>query len=120
MGSIWRFLLIAAGIACTGIGIVGIILPGVPGTVFLIMAAALFARASPRFESWLLTHRTLGPPVVRWRERGAISPRIKLIAIGSMLASGLVVAVTAPTVAALATAACLLPCAIYVGSRPNE
>ncbi|MGL4508030.1 MAG: YbaN family protein, partial [Aeromonas sobria] len=49
-------------------GIVGIVLPLLPTTPFMLLAAALFARSSPRFHRWLLTHRWFGPPIVDWQQ----------------------------------------------------
>lgn len=77
----------AAGWLCVGLGVFGIIMPGMPGTVFLILAAWLFSRSSPRFENWLLTHPRLGPSVVAWRERGAVPRWAQFVATGSMMAS---------------------------------
>ncbi|MGL4287481.1 MAG: YbaN family protein [Phreatobacter sp.] len=115
-----RYLMMAAGWVCVAIGIVGVILPGIPGTVFLIIAAWLFARSSPRFEHWLLSHPKLGPQVVKWRATGAIAPRIKAVAIGSMALSWGIVWVTAPPIAIAASGLCLAASALYVGTRPNS
>ncbi|WP_439574973.1 YbaN family protein [Phreatobacter sp.] len=115
----WRALLFLAGCLFTAIGVVGIILPGLPGTVFLILAAWCFARSSPRFEWWLIHHPRFGPPVRKWRERGAIEPRIKAIAIGSMALSWAIVWMTAPPVAIAVSGLCLALSALYVGTRPN-
>lgn len=82
-----RWVMFALGWVCVGIGIAGIILPGLPGTVFLILAAWLFSRSSPRFENWLLTHPRLGPSVVAWRESGAVPRWAQFVATGSMAGS---------------------------------
>lgn len=77
----------ASGFALTALGIVGLMLPVMPGTIFLILAAACFARSSPRFENWLLNHPRLGPGIRAWRRTGSIAPRIKALAVGMMATS---------------------------------
>lgn len=82
-----RWVMFAAGWLCVGLGIFGIIMPGMPGTVFLILAAWLFSRSSPRFEAWLLGHPRLGPSVRAWRANGAVPRWAQFVATGSMMAS---------------------------------
>ncbi|MCF5726892.1 YbaN family protein [Aeromonas veronii] len=66
-----RWCLMALGWLAFATGIVGIVLPLLPTTPFMLLAAALFARSSPRFHRWLLTHPWFGPPIVDWqRYRG--------------------------------------------------
>lgn len=118
----WRRpLLLAAGFFFTTLGAIGIALPVMPGTVFLILAAWCFSQSSPRFEMWLLDHPRLGPHVRRWRDTGAISRGTKWIACGSMVFSFALVAVTdAPPIALWVTGAGLLAAGVYVASRPEE
>ena len=73
------------GILAVAIGYVGVIVPGLPSTIFFIAALWAFKRSSPRFESWLLNHPVFGQTLRDWEERKAISPRTKAIAIGTML-----------------------------------
>lgn len=54
------------------LGILGIFLPILPTTPFVILAAACWARASPRFHRWLHQHRFFGPMVKDWEERRAV------------------------------------------------
>ncbi|QFR32329.1 DUF454 family protein [Ancylobacter sp. TS-1] len=82
-----RWVLFALGWVCVALGVVGIVTPVMPGTVFLILAAWLFARSSPRFENWLLTHPRLGPSVVAWRASGVVPRWAQLVATGSMACS---------------------------------
>lgn len=121
-GPNWRLpLYFAAGWLFTALGIVGLVLPLMPGTIFLIAAAWCFSRSSPRFEAWLLGHEKLGPHVRRWRATGAIDRKAKLVACFSMLVSfGLVAMSSAPPVALWATGACLLASGAYVASRPES
>jgi uncharacterized membrane protein YbaN (DUF454 family) len=76
-----RGLFLALGLLFVGIGFAGIVLPVVPTTPFLILAAACFARSSRRLERWLLEHRSFGPTLRDWRARGAIPWRAKLAAL---------------------------------------
>lgn len=69
------------GMLMLGLAIVGALLPVMPTTIFVILAAACFGRASPRWEAYLLNHPRFGPPLVAWREQGAISVRGKSLAV---------------------------------------
>jgi len=117
----WRRpLLLAAGWLFTGLGAAGLVLPLLPGTVFLILAAWCFSQSSPRFEIWLLDHPRFGPHVRRWRDGGTIARRAKYVACGSMLASFALLAWSDAPPAALWTAgAGLIAAGTYVASRPE-
>ena len=109
-----RWLLIAAGVVATVLGIVGAFLPVLPTTPFLLVAAACFARASPKLDRMLTGSATFGPTILEWRRHRSIPWRTKLVAIGLMSAmiavsavlfvrpwwaQALLVAVGAPTAA---------------------
>jgi hypothetical protein len=82
-----RWVLTAAGFVSVSLGIAGIVLPVLPTTPFMLLAAACFARSSPRFHRWLLAHRTFGPIVREWERHRAIPYRTKLWAIALMSAT---------------------------------
>ena len=64
VGNRWlRGLLSTLGWIAVALGAIGVVVPGWPTTVWLLVAAFLFARSSPRFYSWLLSHRVFGPLV---------------------------------------------------------
>lgn len=116
-----RAVFLVLGLFATALGIIGIFVPLMPTTVFLILAVACFARSSERLEQWLLTHPRLGPPIHRWRAHGAISPGAKIFAVAGM-ASGLAMfwyAVRPQWYWLLLAAALLAACAAYVLSRPS-
>lgn len=76
-----RVLLIVAGSICVVLGLIGLVLPIMPTTVFLILAAACFARASTRFYNLLLNSPAFGPAILEWRRHRSIPWRTKLIAL---------------------------------------
>lgn len=82
-----RIFWFGLGSIATGFGIAGIVLPLVPTTPFLLVAAYAFARSSPTLHDWLVTHPRLGPMITDWQSSGAIDRRTKLIAIAVMLAT---------------------------------
>src|SRR5262245_10518393 len=88
MTSGWmRFLLIACGTLCVVLGVVGIFLPLMPTTVFLLMAAACYARSSDRFYQKLVNHRVLGVYIRNSREGRGMKRRDKLITIALLWVS---------------------------------
>ena len=117
-----RWLLLTVGFVCVGLGILGMILPLMPGVLFLIIAAAAFAQSSHRFHGWLINHRLLGPPVRAWYAHRVIPPRGKIAAVLGMAGSLAYVSiyVAADWLLPTITAAVMLPCALYVVSRPSR
>lgn len=108
------------GLVLTGVGILGYFLPVMPGTIFLILAAACFARSSERLESWLLNHPKLGPAVVAWREHGAIPRKAKIVALSAMAISFVLVLLAQPPALAVWAAGLVLAgSALFVATRPN-
>jgi uncharacterized membrane protein YbaN (DUF454 family) len=78
----------AIGWVAVGIGSIGVVVPGLPTTVFFIVAAACFARSSPRFEQWVLDLPHVGRAVRDYRAGLGMSRRAKAFAIGTMLVFG--------------------------------
>lgn len=70
-------MLSAVGSVCVGIGAIGVFVPVLPTTPFLLLAAACFVRASPWLHGWLLSHRRLGPYVSGFVEGGGLTVRAK-------------------------------------------
>ena len=81
-----RLLLIAAGLLALGLGLLGVVLPGLPTTPFVLLAAACFARASPALHRWLLHNRLTGPMLRDWLTHRSLTRRVRWVAIGSMSA----------------------------------
>lgn len=79
-----RYMYLALGLVFVALGVVGTFLPVLPTTPFLILAAACFARSSPRLENWLIDHPQFGPLLYAWRKHGAIPWKAKLIALAGV------------------------------------
>lgn len=80
-----RGLLWVAGSVALVLGLIGVVLPGLPTTPFVLLAAACYAKASPRLHTWLLNHRLTGPMLRDWESDRSLTRRSKAIAVGSML-----------------------------------
>ena len=81
MSRLARPLLLAAGLACVALGAVGIVLPLLPTTPFLLLAVWCFARSSERLHRWLVEHRRLGVYVVGFVYGGGVPRQAKSVAL---------------------------------------
>ncbi len=110
----------AAGGIALGLGVIGIVLPVLPTTPLLILAAFCFGKGSPRLRTWLMEHQTFGGPLRDWSEQGAIRPRHKFMACFTM---GLVLTVS--IVASLSPMIIMIQAiamggaALFILTRPN-
>jgi uncharacterized membrane protein YbaN (DUF454 family) len=115
-----RRIYFMAGLAFVAIGFVGAFLPVLPTTPFLVLAAACFARSSPRLEAWLLAHPRFGPTLRAWRTHGAIPWGAKLTALAGttlgLLLFGIGSGALLPTAG---VAALMLVGLAYVFTRPT-
>ena len=108
------------GMVCVALGAIGIFLPLLPTTPFLILAAWFFSRSHPEWEARLLEHPQLGPAIVAWRTRGVI-PVVAKLAAAAMLAvsSGLAWLSWSPPWAYLPLVSALLVLS-WMLSRPSR
>lgn len=116
-----RPFLLLFGWLCVGLGFVGVVLPGLPTVPFLLLALWAFSKSSRRFHDWLYNHPQFGPPLRDWREHGVVPTRAKVLAVTVMAASfvwvtfGIAESWELPAL----IAACLVPAAIFILTRPG-
>lgn len=115
-----RLIWIAIAYLALGLGIVGIFLPGLPTTPFVLLAAWAAAKGSRRLHAWLLEHRVFGPMVRDWQARGAVSRKAKRMATITMGFCAVVMFLTAPKLWMAATGtACMAVVALWLWGRPE-
>lgn len=116
-----RYLYGGLGLVFTGIGLVGVFVPGLPTTVWLLLATFFFARSSPRFFNWIMNHRLFGPFIRDWRAGRGIPLRAKVLAVASIAATIAVsVALIPNLVARLMLVLVGLSVSSYLISRPTK
>ncbi len=81
-------LWIAIGLFFLMLGGIGVFLPLLPTTPFVLLAAACFARSSPRMHSWVLHSKLFGPLVQDWEKNKCVSRKVKVLALFMMAAIG--------------------------------
>ena len=82
-----RWLLIVAGTLSLVLAVVGMVLPLLPTVPFLLVTAACWSRASPRWHRWLLSRPRLGPAIARWERERTVPRRAKLTALALIVLS---------------------------------
>ena len=105
-----------------GLGVLGIFLPLLPTTPFVLVAAYGFSKSSERFHLWLLEHRVFGPLVTDWQNNGVIRLKSKWLAtISIVLMVGLsLYFISLPNYAMLAILASISCVLLFIWTRPSE
>ena len=76
-----RTILISLGWLCVGLGFVGVFVPGIPTTIFLIIALWAFTKSSAKLRHWLLNHKRFGPILNNWQEHKVVPRRAKILMV---------------------------------------
>ncbi|RCV88917.1 YbaN family protein [Billgrantia montanilacus] len=112
----WRTL----AYGCIGLGTAGLVMPLLPTTPFLLVAAWAAPKGSPRLARWLWQHPRLGPTLHAWQEQRAVPRRAKRLAVVLLLFSWLVLWLgSAPPMVLMLTAVMFFCVASFVLTRPD-
>ncbi len=115
-----RWFWLGSGFGALLLGLIGAVLPVIPTTPFILLAAACFSKGSPRWHRWLREHPHFGTMVRNWEEHGAIGRRAKILAVVMTSVIGAVSVWSLPHRAAqYGLAAVLVGAVAYVVTRPE-
>ena len=114
----WAWWLLAY--VSLGLGLIGIVVPGLPTVPFVLLAAFAAARGSQRLRDWLLAHRQFGPMIRDWEAHGAVSRRAKRLATAMMALCAAIMFLTAPKLWMAATGTAIMTVtALWLWRRPE-
>jgi uncharacterized membrane protein YbaN (DUF454 family) len=114
-----RITWLVVGFVALALGALGIALPLLPTTPFVLVAAFAFAQSSEKLHQWLLDHNVFGPLIDNWQRHGAISRRAKLLSVVSMAAVLVIsVAMALPMVVIVVQVVVLGAAALFILTRP--
>lgn len=114
----WPYLLLAW--LALVLGVIGIVVPGLPTTPFILVSAWAAARGSARLHRWLQAHAVFGPMIRDWQAQRAVSRRAKWVATLSMLACAIIFFATAPRVWMAASGSAVMALvALWLWLRPE-
>ena len=82
-----RLFLISLGWICVSLAFVGVFVPGIPTTIFLIIALWAFTKTSKKLRYWLLHHKRFGPILSNWQEHKVVPLRAKILMVTFMILS---------------------------------
>ena len=116
-----RTILISLGLLCVGLGFIGVFVPGIPTTIFLIIALWAFTKSSEKLRYWLLNHKRFGPILNNWQEHKVVPRRAKILMVVLMsLAVILFYYSLQSLILTIGLIIILVSVAIYVISLPSK
>jgi uncharacterized protein len=118
---ILRYVWLGLGLLSAAIGFINFLIPGLPSTVFILIAVYFFARSSPRFYNWLLNNKMFGGLIRDWRAGKGLSLKAKMMAI-SVIAITITLSIFAldSQLVKMIVALCGVGVSIYLWTRPTK
>jgi len=119
VGHAKRIVLILVGLLALALGAIGVFVPLLPTTPFVLVAAIAFANSSEKLHQWLLDHDVFGPLIENWRRYGAINRNTKVLSVLSMLAIIVIsLILSVPAYVVIVQAIVLTGSATFILTRP--
>jgi uncharacterized protein len=105
---------------CLIMAYIGLVTPGIPFSIFLVIAAYSFARSSKRMETWIYNHRHFGPFLINWENRRIFPRRAKYAMIAVMASSLLIMYFTVPIKAVIYSGLMMAAVAVWAWRYPDS
>ncbi|NVK24260.1 MAG: YbaN family protein [Gammaproteobacteria bacterium] len=117
-----KFVYLLVGWLSLGLGALGVVLPLLPTTPFVLLAAFCFSRSSERFHLWLLHHKLFGSMIRDWESAGVISLKAKLLATSSMIVMLTISLyfVSVPPLVLVSIILCMAAVLLFIWTRPSK
>ena len=120
-GKISRPFFLTLGYVSLGLGVIGLLLPVLPTTPFILLAAFAFSKSSEKLHGWLLSHKLYGPLITNWQRHGVIRPRAKWTSVSLIviLAGPSIYLLSAPVYAKVLLFAICACVVCFIVTRPG-
>ena len=116
-----RIILLSLGFLCVGLAFIGIFVPGIPTTPFLIVALWAFAKSSKKFHAWLLNHKRFGTVLRNWESHKVVPIKAKILMVILQITAVAMIQYSLNNIFITIGLAVLLLCvASYVISLPSK
>ena len=116
-----KIILLSLGWLCVSLAFIGVFVPGIPTTIFLIIALWSFTKSSRKFQTWLLNHKRFGPILENWQSHKVVPQRAKISMVVLQISAVLLVHYFLNNlIITIGLAIILIIVAIYVLSLPNK
>ena len=116
-----KIFLLSLGWLCVGLAFVGILIPGIPTTIFLIIALWSFTQSSKKFQTWLLNHKKFGPILKNWQSHKVVPQRAKILMVILQISAVILVHYSLNNlIVTMGLAIILFFVALYVISLPGK
>jgi uncharacterized protein len=115
-----RLFFLILGFINLGLAYLGMITPGLPFSIFIIIAAYCFAKSSPKMHAWIYGHPKFGPFLKNWTEKRIFPRKMKYLMIITMSSTTLFLFFTAPIKATIYSSVFMFLVAVWAWRYPDD